>query len=81
MQPEAPKHLFVVLLIAALHAPLFVYAMTLHERLLPGQSITTLSWPSTAVLAGLFVLPYAVLAVSRIRWNPRRSRLNEPNGL
>ena len=80
MQSAALKRLLVILLIGVLHAPLFVYAMTLHERLLNGQSIMVLSWMSVAVLAALFMLPYAVLAFSRIRWNPPRARLNEPNG-
>ena len=78
MQSRVLKRVFTVLFIAALHAPLLVYSLTLQERLLPGQSITGLSWVSMAVLLVLLALPYIVLAAARIRWNPPRARLNEP---
>ena len=78
MQSKSLKIAFTVLLIVALHAPLFVYALTLHDRLLPGQSIAGLSWMSILILIILFALPYIVLTASRIRWNPPRARLNEP---
>ena len=79
MQSETPRKIFTLLLIVALHAPLFIYALTLYERLLPGQSITGLSLMSALVLVVLLALPYIVLAASRIRWNPPRARLNEPS--
>ena len=78
MQSETLKKVFIILFIAALHAPLIVYTLTLYEHLLPGQSISGLPWTSAVLLAVLFVLPYAVLAAARIPWNPARARLNEP---
>ena len=78
MQSEPLKKALSLLVIVALHAPLFVYALTLHDHLIPGQSIGRLSWMSMLILIVLLALPYIVLAASRIRWNPPRARLNEP---
>ncbi len=78
MQSEPLKKAITLLLIVALHAPLFLYALTLHDRLQPGQSISGLSWMSLLVLVMLLALPYVVLMASRIHWNPPRARLNEP---
>jgi hypothetical protein len=77
---KALKKIVTAMLIAALHAPLLVYALMLYERLRPGQSVSELPWASIAVLMLFFALPYAVLAVSRTHWNPPRARLNEPTG-
>ena len=71
------QHLWTVGLIGLLHLPLIFLAITLHDDLGPGQDLTDLSPLSLiSLLAGL-ALPYALLAILGVPWNPQRARLNE----
>jgi hypothetical protein len=64
-------------LIVLLHLPLMYYARSLYSALAPGQGLGDLDTVSLLVLTGLVALPYAALAITGIRWNPERARLNE----
>lgn len=64
-------------LIVLLHLPLIYYTNTLYKGLSPVQGITDLAPSALLLLIVLFALPYTVLAISRIQWNPKRARLNE----
>ncbi len=71
------RHLSTVGLIGVLHLPLILLAIALHDDLGPGQGLTDLSpLALLSLLAGL-ALPYALLAILGIPWNPQRARLNE----
>ena len=64
-------------LIMLLHLPLIYYTNFLYQGLTPAQGIADLTLTSLLLLIVLFVLPYTVLAIGRIQWNPERARLNE----
>ncbi len=64
-------------LIGALHLPLIFLAIALHDDLGPGQDLADLSPLSLISLFTSLVLPYALLAILGIPWNPQRARLNE----
>lgn len=71
------RHLMIATLIVLLHAPLVYQVMTLHEDLAPGMGLQNLALVSQLSLLLLLALPYAVLALFGIRWNPPRARLGE----
>ena len=64
-------------LILVLHLPLISLAFLMHGTLAPGQGLGDLG--ALAVLALLLFtsLPYGVLALLQIEWNPSRARLGE----
>ena len=64
-------------LIILLHLPVIYFAHSLYARLAPGQGIDDLGPLAMFALLFLAVLPYAVLALFRIEWNPERARLGE----
>jgi hypothetical protein len=66
--------------IVLLHLPLIYYTSTLYAGLTPAQGIGDLAPSALLVLIVLFALPYTVLAISKIPWNPERARLNEIDG-
>ena len=70
-------HLSTVGLIGVLHLPLIFLAIALHDDLGPGQNLTDLSPLSLISLFAGLALPYALLAILGIPWNPQRARLNE----
>jgi len=63
--------------IVALHLPMIYFTHTLHARLAPGQGIGDLGPLAMLALLFLAILPYAMLALFRIDWNPERARLGE----
>lgn len=71
------RRLLTAILILLLHLPLIYHAFTQYTRLASGQGVTDLGALSALTLLALLVLPYGLLAVLRIRWNPERGRLNE----
>jgi len=71
------RKLLVCVLLVVLHLPLIHQVLGLHRELAPGSGIGDLALPSLLVLLALFLLPYVLLGVLRIRWNPERARLNE----
>ena len=71
------RKLLVCVLLVVLHLPLIHQVLGLHRELAPGSGIGDLALPSLFVLLALFLLPYVLLGVLRIRWNPERARLNE----
>ena len=71
------RKLLVCALLVVLHLPLIYEALSLHRQLAPGSGIADLALPSLLTLLALFLLPYTLLGVLRIRWNPERARLNE----
>lgn len=66
-------------LIVALHLPLLAYVFSLRNDLAADQGVTGLPLPSLGLLLLLLVLPYAVLAMLGLRWNPPRAHLGEPD--
>jgi len=77
MSGQALHKLTISALVILLHLPLIYHATSLYAQLGPGQGIADLPAASLLLLFALLVLPYAVLAVSGIHWNPERARLNE----
>lgn len=78
--PHRPfKRLMISALIVLLHLPLVYQARSLYAALDPGEGIADLGPTALLPLVILFALPYGVLIVSGIRWNPERARLNEPD--
>lgn len=78
--PHHPsKRLMISALIVLLHLPLVYHARSLYAALAPGQGLADLAPTALLLMATLFALPYGVLAVSGVRWNPGRARLNEPD--
>lgn len=71
------RKLLVCVLLLVLHLPLIYQVLGLHRELAPGSGIGDLALPSLLTLLALFLLPYVLLGVFRIRWNPERARLNE----
>lgn len=71
------RRLLTVGLIGVLHLPLIFLAIALHDDLGPGQDLTDLSPLSLISLFAGLALPYALLAILGIPWNPQRARLNE----
>ncbi len=78
MSGEIARKTLISALIAVLHLPLVYQALIVYRQLVPGQSIGDLPPTSLLVLLLLLVMPYAVLAVFGVSWNPGRARLNEP---
>jgi hypothetical protein len=66
-------------LIVALHLPLLAYVFSLRDDLAADQGVAGLPLPSLGLLLLFLVLPYAVLAMLGLRWNPPRARLGEPD--
>lgn len=77
MSDRPVRALMTGILIVLLHLPLIFHARSLYAGLAPGQGIGDLSPGSLLLLIALSALPYGVLAVGGIRWNPERARLNE----
>lgn len=77
MSERMYHRLLIVGLIAMLHLPLIYYSITLYIKLAPGHGITDLATGSLLTLVALALLPYVVLALSGIRWNPPRGRFGE----
>lgn len=71
------RHLSTAGLIGVLHLPMIFLAITLHDDLGPGQGLTDLSPLSLISLFAGLALPYALLAILGVPWNPQRARLNE----
>lgn len=71
------RKLLVCGLLVALHLPLIYQVIGLYRELPAGAGVTDLTSPSLLLLVVLFVLPYALLPIFGIRWNPERARLNE----
>lgn len=71
------RKLSISALIALLHLPLIYHASSLYRVLQPGQGIADLAASSLATLLLLFILPYVVLRIAHVPWNPERARMNE----
>lgn len=71
--------LLIAVLILVLHLPLLYYALRLYPRLGAGQTILDLGPATLLALLVLLLLPYTVLALGGVRWNPERARLGEPD--
>jgi hypothetical protein len=79
MKQNLSHRLLVAGFIVVLHLPLLYHALALYLQLPAGADISQLPAGSLVVLVALLLLPYAVLHVLGIRWNPPRARLNEPD--
>lgn len=79
MKQTLSHRLLVAGFIVVLHLPLVYHALALYLQLPAGANVTQLPAGSLVVLVALLLLPYAVLHVLGIRWNPPRARLNEPD--
>lgn len=77
MSENASRHMLILGLIAMLHLPLLYFSITLYYTLPPGQGIGDLPLGSLFTIIALAALPYIVLALAGIRWNPPRARLGE----
>ncbi len=75
---QRPFHrLMIGTLIVLLHLPLLYHTQSLYRSLAPGQDIADLAPGAVLLLLALAALPYVVLGLSGIKWNPERARLNE----
>lgn len=79
MKQSLAHRLLVAGFIVVLHLPLAYHALALYLQLPAGADVTQLPAVSLAVLVALLLLPYAVLHILGVRWNPPRARLNEPD--
>lgn len=64
-------------LIPVLHLPLIFFTLLLHDGLEAGQGLTDLGPVVILVLLVLTAMPYAVLTLLNIQWNPAHARLGE----
>jgi hypothetical protein len=67
------------LLILGLHLPLAAYVALLRDMAPAEANVLSLGLLPLLLLAALLILPYTVLAMLRIPWNPARARLGEPD--
>ena len=65
------------LLIMVLHLPLICLVYLLYGTLSPGQGLNDLGPVAVFALLVLTILPYAILAMLQIHWNPKRARMGE----
>lgn len=65
------------LLIMVLHLPLICLVYLLYGTLSPGQSVADLGLITIFALLLFAALPYSVLAMLNISWNPERARMGE----
>jgi hypothetical protein len=79
MKQTLSHRLLVAGFIAVLHLPLIYHALALYLQMPDGADITQLPAGSLVVLVALLLLPYAVMHVLGVHWNPPRGRLNEPD--
>ena len=77
MSDVLSSRVMVGVLILILHLPLISLAYLLHGTLAPGQGLADLGLLAILALLVVTVLPYAVLALLQIEWNPARARLGE----
>lgn len=77
MSDALSRKVLVGLLIVVLHLPLICLVYLLHGTLSPGQGLANLGLIAIFALLALSALPYAVLALLHINWNPDRARMGE----
>jgi uncharacterized membrane protein len=77
MSVALSRNVLVGILIVVLHVPLISLVYLLHGTLSPGQGLADLGLIAILALLALTALPYAVLAMLEIDWNPERARLGE----
>ena len=77
MSVALSRNVLVGILIVVLHVPLISLVYLLHGTLSPGQGLADLGLIAFFALLALTALPYAVLAMLEIDWNPERARLGE----
>jgi hypothetical protein len=80
MSDALSRKVLVGVLIVVLHLPLICLVYLLHGTLSPGQSVADLGLITIFALLVLTALPYAVLAMLEINWNPERARMGEYDG-
>lgn len=71
------RHLMIAVLIVLLHVPLVYLALDLYAGMTPDMGLHDLPIVSQLGLLLLFALPYTVLALIGIRWNPPRAHPGE----
>ena len=74
MTAERSRRILIGALIPVLHLPLVCFGYIMYLALPPRTPLGPLALIALALLA---TLPYAVLALLKIDWNPPRARLNE----
>jgi hypothetical protein len=74
MADEHARKILIGALIPVLHLPLVCFAYIMYVALPPGEPLGPLALFALLVLTAL---PYTVLALLKIGWNPPRARLNE----
>ena len=74
MSDERSRKILIGALIPVLHLPLVCFAYIMYVALPPGVPLGPLALFAMLVLTAL---PYTVLALLKIGWNPPRARLNE----
>ena len=74
MADELSRKILIGALIPVLHLPLVCFGYIMYLGLPPGAPLGPLALVALLVLA---TLPYAVLALLKIEWNPPKARLNE----
>jgi len=77
MSDALSRKVLIGLSIVVLHLPLICLVYLLHGTLSPGQGLADLGLMAIFALLVLSVLPYAVLAMLQIDWNPERARMGE----
>ena len=74
MSDEHSRKILIGALIPVLHLPLVCFAYIMYAALPPGEPLGPLALCALLILTAL---PYTVLALLKIGWNPPRARLNE----
>ena len=74
MSDELSRKILIGTLIPVLHLPLICFAYIMYVGLPPGETLGPLALFALLVLTAL---PYTMLALLKIGWNPPRARLNE----
>ena len=74
MSDELSRKILIGTLIPVLHLPLICFAYIMYVALPAGEPLGPLAVFTLLVLTAL---PYAMLALLKIGWNPPRARLNE----